>query len=237
MTINDAGKRLSITDSLSNLGNKLTRVLSSTGSDTSSIRSKESVDRSQSRGRPSYASSGRGGAGNIRSVSRNPDASATLSPTAEAVEDDASNPRGREVGVSAKAMSSGRGGVGNIRPPNANSSSPVTHVPAGAARSVSRSASRPAGGAGVGPDAYEKEVLAKRMAEAQSEVRSSGRGGAGNMVASRSRSRGPDISQSPGPARRVPPAAIHSGRGGAGNVIVNLPIYEDSKLSTEKTPE
>jgi hypothetical protein len=55
--------------------------------------------RSQSRGREAVASTGRGGVGNIRSVSR--DALKGV-PSAEVHEDDVSNTRGRELNVSPK---------------------------------------------------------------------------------------------------------------------------------------
>jgi len=204
---------------LSGLGTKLTRVLTTDStSTTSSMSSMSSTGLSQTRDRPAYTSSGRGGAGNIRPISKLPNDS--LPSTAEQVEDDTSVPRGREVAVSLKALSSGRGGAGNFR---AHAS---TNYPSAGGSASHLPISRPSGG----PDAYELEVLAMRIAEAKYQIRSSGRGGAGNMVShsrSRSHSRGRPppthevlVSQPlSAPLRRVPRQVAYRGRGGAGNVV------------------
>jgi len=118
--------------------------------------------RSQSRGREAIASTGRGGVGNIRSVSRD-----ALKGVHGEHEDDASNTRGREFNVSPKVKSSGRGGVGNIR------SSSTTRSPS------------------AGPNLGEKEIIKQHIAESEGVPHSSGRGGSGNITGSRSRSRGP----------------------------------------------
>lgn len=57
----------------------------------------ETITRSQSRGRDVTASTGRGGVGNIRSLSRD-----ALKGVHGEHEDDASDTRGREVNVSSK---------------------------------------------------------------------------------------------------------------------------------------
>jgi len=117
--------------------------------------------RSQSRGREAIASTGRGGAGNIRSVSKD-----ALKGVHGEHEDDASNTRGREFNVSPKVKSSGRGGAANIR------SSSATRSPS------------------AGPNLGEKEIIRQHIADSESVPHSSGRGGSGNIT-SRSRSRGP----------------------------------------------
>ncbi|KAF8513998.1 hypothetical protein BU17DRAFT_94867 [Hysterangium stoloniferum] len=136
-------------------------------------------DRSRSRGRQeAFHSSGRGGAGNIRAGSRSRDAR----PDGP---DDFSLTRGREMGVSPGLTHSGRGGAGNIRSPSREP------------------------GAGVA-ELDPKEIEAMRAAaEREAELpHSSGRGGAGNIFASRSRS------------RSRAEALRSSGRGGVGNIAV-----------------
>lgn len=123
-------------------------------------------------------SSGRGGSGNIRRTSTSRDGR----PSTDGP-DDFSSTRGREMTVTSKVTHSGRGGAGNVRSPSRD----------------------PANGA---PTAVERETIA-HAAEAEAELpHSSGRGGFGNIVTSRSKS------------RSRPPDNVHSsGRGGAGNIV------------------
>jgi Protein of unknown function (DUF3602) len=95
--------------------------------------------------------------------------------------DDFSPTRGREMTITPKVTHTGRGGAGNIRSPSRD---PVSPTPA------------------------EREIIA-HAAEGDAELpHSSGRGGLGNIVTPRSRS------------RSRPADAVHSsGRGGAGNIV------------------
>jgi len=126
----------------------------------------DSVQRSRSRGREAISSTGRGGVGNIRSISKD----ALKGAHGVEHEDDTSNTRGREFNVSSKVVSSGRGGAGNI---HSQSATTTTRSPS------------------AGPNAGEKEFIRQHVADGESAPHSSGRGGAGNITASRSRSRGP----------------------------------------------
>ncbi|KAI0055366.1 hypothetical protein BV25DRAFT_1833215 [Artomyces pyxidatus] len=113
-----------------------------------------SKDRSTSRGRDLH-STGRGGAGNIRSASRDP-----VGPGPE----DVSDTRGREP-VSARdptlLQSTGRGGAGNIRSPSRGAKSPE----------------RP-------EHEYDRELIATIDQANDTGVHSSGRGGLGNITKS-----------------------------------------------------
>jgi len=133
-------------------------------------------ERSVSRGREqvNYMSSGRGGAGNIRPGSRD-DASRK---TGQDGPDDYSDSRGRElpapVTEKARVVGSGRGGAGNIRSPSRD------------AGIESRNALR------------EEAKYVREHANADVPM-SHGRGGAGNISNSRSRSRTRDAaSTTPG---------------------------------------
>ncbi|EGO03164.1 hypothetical protein SERLA73DRAFT_69068 [Serpula lacrymans var. lacrymans S7.3] len=144
-------------------------------------------DRSVSRGRDAFQSSGRGGIGNIRRSSISTDTRPTDGP------DDFSPTRGREPAVNAdRVFSVGRGGAGNIRSPSRDIG--PDHP---------QTASILSDHAAANAD-YERQVR-KLHAEANP-VHSSGRGGLGNISASRSRSKGPS------------PALHSTGRGGAGNI-------------------
>lgn len=139
--------------------------------------------RSLSRGRDTFQSSGRGGAGNIRRSSQSREPHPFDGP------DDFSHTRGREPAVHPdRAYSVGRGGAGNIRSPSRDPGSV-----------------RPVHPDVIAESEYEQGIL--REHAASEVVHSSGRGGAGNITRSRSRSRGPGL-------------ALHStGRGGAGNML------------------
>ncbi|KAG1794456.1 uncharacterized protein HD556DRAFT_435883 [Suillus plorans] len=132
--------------------------------------------RSISRGRDSFQSSGRGGAGNIRrsSVSSDPRPVDDLN--------DSDSTRGREQAVHPDRMVSvGRGGVGNMRTPSQDvgKDHPQTVT------ILNEHAAVQAG--------YEQQVK-KHHAESNP-IYSSGRGGIGNISGSRSRSqsRGPIV--------------------------------------------
>jgi len=128
-------------------------------------------DRSQSRGREQvWASSGRGGAGNIRPSSKSTDPTNRIPGP-----DDFSPSRGRELlnNVKNAIMSSGRGGAGNIRSPSRD------------AVVASQEAVR------------EEAKYIKDHANPDIPV-SHGRGGAGNISNSRSRSRSRDPTSTPG---------------------------------------
>lgn len=179
--------RTTFSESLAGLGTRLSKILSNASSVTSvgtgprSPVESGTKDRSRSRGRQeAFHSSGRGGAGNIRPASRSRDAR----PDGP---DDFSLTRGRDMGVSPgqlpRPTHSGRGGAGNIRSPSRDPGE--------------RS-----------PDAKEIETLRVAIEHEAELPHSTGRGGAGNIVTSRSRSR----SRAEG--------VRSSGRGGAGNMAV-----------------
>ncbi|TFK72344.1 hypothetical protein BDN72DRAFT_334360 [Pluteus cervinus] len=94
--------------------------------------------------------------------------------------------RGREAvpsDNSERVYSTGRGGAGNLRSPS---------------RDITK------------PDPVQEEVIEQYKTANKDAAHSTGRGGIGNIT--RSRSRGPAVSVSPGP--------VHStGRGGAGNIL------------------
>ncbi|KIK82158.1 hypothetical protein PAXRUDRAFT_154419 [Paxillus rubicundulus Ve08.2h10] len=145
-------------------------------------------ERSLSRGREAFQSTGRGGIGNIRRSSLSRDARPADGP------DDFSPTRGREPVVHADSIYSvGRGGAGNIRSPSRNR--------------------HPISEGAIAEAVHEAEVI--REYDEANTVRSSGRGGVGNISGSRSRSRGP------GPV-------LHStGRGGVGNLQPGDAIQPD----------
>ncbi|KAF8837991.1 hypothetical protein BDN67DRAFT_1024804 [Paxillus ammoniavirescens] len=147
-------------------------------------------ERSLSRGRDAFQSTGRGGIGNIRRSSLSRDARPADGP------DDFSPTRGREPVVHAdRIYSVGRGGAGNIRSPSRDA------------------LSHPISEEAIAEVVHEAEVI--REYDELNTVRSSGRGGAGNISGSRSRSRGP------GPV-------LHStGRGGVGNIRSGDAIQPD----------
>ncbi|KAJ7097092.1 hypothetical protein B0H15DRAFT_824785 [Mycena belliarum] len=180
--------RRTFSDRISAVGAKINRALSSEGRtsqnqhqsgydpETESITSTivEGGDRSGSRGRDtSVHSSGRGGAGNFHSLSNS-----NTGPTGEAQE--FPWPRGRErapvaraAPASATSRSTGRGGSGNF-----NQSPPATD-PSHSLR--------------------DREILRAHAEAERNVVRSSGRGGMGNIVTpdTRSRSRSIDPISSP----------------------------------------
>ncbi|KAF7794022.1 hypothetical protein EIP86_005150 [Pleurotus ostreatoroseus] len=170
--------------------------------------------RSVSRGREAFVrtkSTGRGGAGNIHaSPSVGPDNEIDYSPS-----------RGREVDVDPDhAKSSGRGGLGNIRSRSRAHSASV--VPEGFPQTASIVQEHTANTA-----AYEQRVIEE--ASKPGAIHSSGRGGAGNISGSRSRSRGPSSFFGGGDAK------LHStGRGGAGNLqssdLQTLDSRQDAEL-------
>ncbi|KAF9218838.1 hypothetical protein BS17DRAFT_790517 [Gyrodon lividus] len=144
-------------------------------------------NRSLSRGREAFHSSGRGGIGNIRRSSQSRDTRPIDGP------DDFSPTRGREPAVhSDRIISVGRGGAGNIRSPSRDAFRDRSKTHAISENTLAETE-------------YEAKLL-REHAEATT-VHSSGRGGAGNISGSRSRSRGPAA------------VVMHStGRGGAGNI-------------------
>ncbi|KAH7921659.1 hypothetical protein BV22DRAFT_1107076 [Leucogyrophana mollusca] len=159
--------------------------------------STNSDNRSVSRGRDAFHSSGRGGVGNIRRSSQSRDPRPVDGP------DDFSPARGREPAVNPeRVFSVGRGGAGNIRSPSQDVG----------ARDHPQTASIISEHASAQAD-YEAQ-LRKHHAETNP-VRSSGRGGIGNISGSRSRSRGPS------------PAMHSTGRGGAGNIIYGDGVNAD----------
>jgi len=153
------------------------------------------LERSLSRGRnPDYHLTGRGGAGNYRSPSREP----ARGPGPE----DYSDTRGRDPIPSRdphEITSTGRGGAGNIRSPSrgrGDDNSPDT--------SLVRSEQRGRG--------YDRDTIATIDIAHDTGVHSYGRGGRGNMSPS------PPKSQSRSRSRE--PAAVHAtGRGGLGNIV------------------
>lgn len=200
-------------------------------------------ERSLSRGRTSgFHLSGRGGAGNYRSPSREHEASSGPGP------EDFSDTRGRDPIPSSDpnlVTSTGRGGAGNIRSP---SREPVRGDDGSRERSLARSEQRGRG--------YDRELITTIDNAHDTGVHSTGRGGRGNMsvsppdTQSRSRSREPNHGvgrggfgniQSGGPSEKVieeldeseraahhHPLALHlSGRGGAANLTAgNVPHVE-----------
>lgn len=156
-----------------------------------------SIERSLSRGRnPDFHLTGRGGAGNYRSPSRE---RATGGP------DDYSNTRGRDPIPSSDpylVTSTGRGGAGNIRSPSREAG----RDDGSRERSLARSEPRGRG--------YDREAISIIDEAHDTGVRSFGRGGRGNISGS------PPSSQSRSRSREP----IHGGgRGGFGNVHVGGP--------------
>lgn len=151
------------------------------------------------RGREAFKSTGRGGAGNIKpSPSNTRDSEDNYSPL-----------RGRELSVEGdRAKSVGRGGVGNIR--SQSRARAASHVPDGHPHTASILSENSAQTA-----AYERAVIEEANSRA-SGVRSSGRGGVGNISSSRSRSRGPGFFGAPDSPRHS------TGRGGMGNIAPGL---------------
>jgi len=188
-------------------------------------------ERSTSRGR-GLQSTGLGGAGNIRSPSRDP-----IEPTPGP--EDYSDPRGRDPIPSRDpglVTSTGRGGAGNIRSPSRDAIRREDGTPES---SPIRSEIRGRG--------YDRELIATIDNAHDIGVHSTGRGGRGNMTNSPSNSQSRSRSREPahtagrgcvgnayigGPTEKVieeldeseraahqHPAGVHSsGRGGVGNV-------------------
>ncbi|KAL7410358.1 hypothetical protein BDY24DRAFT_418089 [Mrakia frigida] len=111
-------------------------------------------DRSRSRGREPMVSTGRGGAGNLRSLSQTGLRDSSNETSVE---------RGRHVEVrpTNTPTHSGRGGSGNVRSPSRD--------PADRARTIEE-------------DALEAQLVRERRAADAGRIRSSGRGGQGNFV-------------------------------------------------------
>ncbi|PPQ84442.1 hypothetical protein CVT25_012543 [Psilocybe cyanescens] len=156
-------------------------------------------------------STGRGGLGNIRQTSASRDARPSSGP------DDFSPTRGREpIASPQQVFSTGRGGAGNLRSPS--------RAPKDAQS-----------------DAAEQEVIREYVASQEHAIKSSGRGGIGNI--SRSRSRGPPQSKSPSrpsPTTGSPaPAAgkFSTGRGGAGNILSGQDGHGHAGYSAEAADE
>ncbi|KAH9478090.1 hypothetical protein JR316_0010328 [Psilocybe cubensis] len=197
------------------------------------------AERSTSRGRETF-STGRGGIGNIRQASASRDARPTTGP------DDFSVTRGREPapvygaaaggGGGAQVFSTGRGGAGNLRSPS--------RTP----RDIREAAQA---------EAAEQEVIREYVASQEFAVKSSGRGGIGNI--NRSRSRGPhsaldiDLDAAPshshshshshsptrplsGAAPTTGPGKFSTGRGGAGNIL-NEHAHAHAHVSAEVADE
>ncbi|GJE86724.1 hypothetical protein PsYK624_028050 [Phanerochaete sordida] len=180
--------------------------LTATDSDTLADLSQDDLEeRRQSvpRGRETFKSTGRGGAGNIKASPSNPrDSEGSHSHSYSPM-------RGREVSVDGdKAKSVGRGGVGNIRSQSrARAASQVAEGHPHTASILSDNSANTA--------AYERTIIEEAGARA-SAIRSSGRGGVGNISTSRSRSRGPGFFGS-----SAPDSPRHStGRGGMGNIAL-----------------
>lgn len=167
------------------------------------------VERSASRGRDKnvWESTGRGGAGNIRISSASRDAARQSGALDDSV-------RGREyTTLDPNVTHVGRGGAGNVRSPSRD-----TKLRKEAAEAYAKE---------------QREILQKR--ESEDLYHSSGRGGAGNIERSRSRSRDPAAAAQPGPA-------LHpSGRGGYGNYSMDHPdalaALEEEREGREKRVE
>ncbi|KAH9053575.1 hypothetical protein EDB87DRAFT_1650983 [Lactarius vividus] len=156
------------------------------------------TERSLSRGRVGLQqSSGRGGAGNIRTPS--------VDVTRSSGPDDFSDTRGRDL-VPTRYLddltSTGRGGAGNIRSPSRDVSRPES-INSGS--SPARSEHRGRG--------YDRDLISAIDTANDTGVHSSGRGGLGNITHpdSKSRSRSRDLVHS-------------SGRGGIGNLYIGDPV-------------
>ncbi|KAG6856700.1 hypothetical protein H0H87_001741 [Tephrocybe sp. NHM501043] len=164
-----------------------------------------SADRSQSRGREAFNFSyGRGGAGNIRSPSRDPTA------VEPAIAEETEVIRAHVAAAAEGPFSSGRGGAGNIL-----SNSRSRSRGPGVVHSTGR------GGAGnILPggvnDTYIADLKDERERKSfghDSGPHSTGRGGAANITAS------PDPPVEHAVHSRVTGEYTSSGRGGAGNIV------------------
>ncbi|GLB33132.1 putative protein of unknown function (DUF3602) [Lyophyllum shimeji] len=191
-------RRTSFGNALATLGAKITRTLSrdeatlTADSETRSVSTVASTakDRSQSRGREVYQSSGRGGAGNIRQASLSRDARPPGGP------DDFSVVRGREpVPAATRSFSTGRGGVGNIRSPSRDPTTTTTEEEQdvlNAAISAAQNAPHSSGRGGAGnislshslshSISHSHSLSRSRSRGPRSPIRSTGRGGVGNMI-------------------------------------------------------
>jgi len=153
------------------------------------------VERSLSRGRntePQLTGAGRGGAGNIRSPSREP--------VRGRGPEDYSDTRGREPipsGDPNVIISTGRGGAGNIRSPSRGRGEDNSRE-----TSLVRSQERGRG--------YERELIASIDDARDTGLHSHGRGGKGNMSPSPPQSQSRSRSREPSHA---------TGRGGFGNIV------------------
>lgn len=122
-------------------------------------------------------SSGRGGAGNIRSTSISRDAHPVDGSDGP---DDFSQTRGRELYVLPKITHSGRGGAGNVRSPSRDAGTPTREERETAAHAAERDAELPhsSGRGGLGNIFGSRSRSRTRPAD----VHSTGRGGVGNMA-------------------------------------------------------
>jgi hypothetical protein len=178
-----------------------------------------STERSTSRGRAILTSTGRGGAGNIRSPSREPIAPHTGP-------EDFSDTRGRDPIPSLDpnvVISTGRGGAGNIRSPSRDAIRVENGTPEG---SPARSEQRGRG--------YDRDLIEAIDDANDNGVHSFGRGGAGNMSGSPPHSKSRSRSREPAHA---------GGRGGFGNIITGGPsekvieeLDESERASHQQAP-
>jgi len=156
-------------------------------------------ERSSSRGRVVVQSSGRGGSGNIRSPSKDPEQRGHGP-------EDYSDTRGRDPVPSRdpdEVTSTGRGGRGNVRSPSRDASRGPS---AGIERSPVRSELRGRG--------YDRDMISVIDSTIDAGVHSTGRGGVGNMYGSRPNSTSRSRSRDP---------AHTTGRGGVGNILSGGP--------------
>ncbi|KII85723.1 hypothetical protein PLICRDRAFT_56930 [Plicaturopsis crispa FD-325 SS-3] len=170
------------------------------------------TDQSSSRGREAFQSSGRGGAGNIRRSSVSSD---------NAPEGVFTDARGREHAVdTTKVLSTGRGGAGNLQ-----SLSRSRHHPAISKVQHPQTASIMSDHAAANAH-YEREVL-RRNDEIKAGIKTTGRGGLGNISQQKSRPRTNIKSKSKLKTRSRlftrrsvdSDIALHPvGRGGTGNI-------------------
>ncbi|KAF8126150.1 hypothetical protein EV363DRAFT_595678 [Boletus edulis] len=170
----------------------------------------DSESRSLSRGRDTFKSSGRGGAGNIRNASLSRDERPTDGP------DDFSHTRGREPVIHPdRVYSVGRGGAGNIRSPSrdAYKDASETEYQAKLVREHAEATTLHSSGRGGTGNISGSRSRSRGPAV----VHSSGRGGAGNIhVGSSLKSEALDDEER---MQHVHHETTHStGRGGVANI-------------------
>ncbi|KZS89238.1 hypothetical protein SISNIDRAFT_232605 [Sistotremastrum niveocremeum HHB9708] len=241
--------RTSISDSISSGLNRFLSKDDPNSSNISTVTEGEEfyvavpiTDRSVSRGRDAgFTSSGRGGAGNIRRTSASADASdSIISNPKEDAADEVSSPRGREIEVSPKVLSSGRGGAGNIRSKSRNGRS-LSKPPSIAEQSALDERERQvleehrlkkqeqagvlvSGRGGLGNIRSASQGPKSRSRSRAAELRSTGRGGAGNMSLDAPDIASLEIAEERERSAHHHPEGVHStGRGGAGNIYAHTP--------------